>query len=233
MHITHSHTTTKYICSYSMLSFNISRERFSPLATILPWELSFVWVTDMILKSLAKNQWFLRYSIRMPYILCFKTDAFPNRHFKMHLVQLPSIYNTIQFISDISSLNVWTTLCLSHSVPGGLWKGLTRYHFPICMFFLSKQLFKAQLYILIDSEDVVIQVAVALWRRENKSTLLDKAERKGHVGKQLSRRSRNDPCPHFRSPTCGAGCLSILKQKALRLTLLFQGLHCGYMAREC
>lgn len=151
----------------------------------------------------------------------------------MHLVQLPSIYNTIQFISDISSLNVWTTLCLSHSVPGGLWKGLTRYHFPICMFFLSKQLFKAQLYILIDSEDVVIQVAVALWRRENKSTLLDKAERKGHVGRQLSRRSRNDPCPHFRSPTCGAGCLSILKQKALRLTLLFQGLHCGYVAREC
>jgi len=54
----------------------------------------------------------------MPYILCFKTDAFQNSPFKMHLAQLSSIHNTIQSNSAISSLNVRTTLCLSHSMPG-------------------------------------------------------------------------------------------------------------------
>lgn len=34
------------------------------------------------------------------------------------------------------------------------------------------------------------------------------------LGDQLSRRSRNDPSPHFRSPICGAGCLSISETKS-------------------
>lgn len=148
----------------------------------------------------------------------------------MHLVQLPSICNTIQSISDISSLNVWTTLCLSHSAPGALWRGFTRYHFPIHLFFLSKQLFKAQLYILIHSEDLATQVAVALWRIENKPTLSDQAERKGHVGRLGQQKeagihewSRNGPPPHFRSPICGAGCLSIHETKSSKTDIAASG----------
>lgn len=110
----------------------VSGEWFSPLATtIIILRASFHLSNSHDPKVFCKNHHFLRYSIRMPNILWFTTDAFQNSHFKIYLAQLPSIYNTIQSNSDISSLNVWTTLWLGHSMPGGLWRGLTRHHFPI------------------------------------------------------------------------------------------------------
>lgn len=97
-------------------------------------------------------------------------------------------------------------------------------------FFLSKQLFKAQRYILIHSEDLATQVAVALWRTENKPTLSDQAERKGHVGRLGQQKeagihewSRNGPAPHFRSPICGAGCLSIHETKSSETDIAASG----------
>lgn len=149
----------------------------------------------------------------------------------MDPAQLSSISNTIQSNSDISSQNVWTTLCLRHSVPAGLWRGLAWHHFPIHihMFFFSKQLLTAQLYTLILSEDAPIQVAVALWRGE-KIIQLCWIRRKERVmlGDWLSRRelacttqegSRNDPSPYFRQHT-GLGASLHLKQQPPSLSLL-------------
>lgn len=52
-------------------------------------------------------------------------------------------------------------------------RGTISLYIYICIFF-SKQLLKAQLYVLILSEDAAIHIAVAL-RRENKPALLGKA----------------------------------------------------------
>lgn len=176
MDLSHTHAKTRYIYSYSILSclhiqeviliFGhkvILRTRFHLSNSHDPW-------------VFCKNHCFLSYSVRMPYISCFKMDAFQSSHFKMYLAQLSSISKTIQSNSDISSLNVWSTLCLRHSMPAGLWRGLTWHHSPIHihMFFFSKQLLTAQLYTLILSEDAPIQVAVALWKGEKIIQLLDK-----------------------------------------------------------
>lgn len=162
----------------------------------------------------------------------------------MHLAHLPSIYNTIQSNSDISSLNVWTTLCLSHSMLIR-WsvKRTCKSPFPYThtYVFFSKQLLKAQLYTLNLSEDAAIQVAVALWKGEKISQLCWIRHKEGVMLRDwLSRGSwhmwhtkeAGMTLLHISdNPPLGLGTSLHLKQQALRLQLLSRGLHRGYMAR--